>query len=235
MRTSPPIDTDPIDLTGRTAIVAGAATGVGRGITRRLHDAGAAIVIADPDGAEAGLVADELNAERPHSALAIQVDLSRPGDAETMVTAAARQFGGLDILVTIAADSPFCGFLEMSAEVFARVVAVNLTGTFLAMQAAARHMVAQGRGGRIINVTSVDALHPSIVGQAHEDASERGVWGLTQNVALELAPHGIAVTAVAPGGADLYETGRVVLFLASDLSSYLAGSPIVADGGLLLH
>jgi 2-dehydro-3-deoxy-D-gluconate 5-dehydrogenase len=142
------------------------------------------------------------------------------------------------------------------------VLRVNLVGMFLCMKAAAEQMIVQDRGGKIINVTSVDAVHPSMVGLAHYDASKHGAWGLTKNVALELSEHGISVNAIAPGAvatpgtgvasvqdaidetvagipmhrmADPDEMGRVALFLASDLASYMTGSQVVADGGMLLR
>jgi 2-deoxy-D-gluconate 3-dehydrogenase len=134
---------------------------------------------------------------------------------------------------------------------------------FLCTREAALAMVEQGRGGAIVNVTSIDALHPSMVGLAHYDASKHGVWGFTKNAALEMAPHGIRVNALAPGGVltegvqemgagtaeaieafsaaipmgrmgDPDEIARAVLFLASPLSQYMTGSQVVVDGGRLL-
>ena len=251
-----------IDLTGKTAIVTGGAMGIGRGIAERLHEAGAAVLLADLDAKEAGAVAEHLNAARDHSAIAIRADVTIPADIEAVVRAAVEQFGGLDILVNNAGIYPFSNFMDMDLAAFERVLRVNLVGAFLAVKAAARQMIAQGRGGKIIIVTSIDALHPSMVGLAHYDASKHGLWGLIKNVALELVEYGIAVNAIAPGGvatpgtggvsdpevvhqtearipvhrmADPDEIGRVALFLASDLSNYLIGSQIVADGGLLLR
>jgi 2-deoxy-D-gluconate 3-dehydrogenase len=250
-----------VDLGGRTAIVTGGSMGIGCGIVERLHEAGAAVVIADIDLDTGAAVAERLNSRRPSSALALQTDVSRKADIDTMIASTVEHFGGLDILVNNAGIYPFAPFLEMDAELFEHVLRVNLFSVFSAMQAAARQMITQGRGGKVINVSSIDALHPSSVGLAHYDASKHGVWGLTKNVALELAEHGIAVNALAPGaiatpgagGADpdmLHEIeqripqhrmgtpddmGRVALFLASELSSYLTGSQVVADGGLLLR
>jgi 2-deoxy-D-gluconate 3-dehydrogenase len=248
-----------MDLRGRTAVVTGGAMGIGQAIVRRLHEAGANVVIADLD-ASGETLASELNGSRAHSAVALHADVSLELDAHRAVTAAVEHFGHLDILVNNAGIYPNHPFLDMKPALFRRVLEVNLTGLFLTTQAAAERMIEQGRGGRIINITSIDALHPSMVGLAHYDASKHGAWGFTKNIALELAPHGIWVNAIAPGGIatpgvgdmdqDMIrgfeqtipmrrmgtpdEIARATLFLASDLSSYMTGSQIVVDGGKLL-
>jgi Dehydrogenases with different specificities (related to short-chain alcohol dehydrogenases) len=254
--------TDLIDLAGKTAIVTGGAMGIGRGIGERLHEAGASTVIADLDPAAAEAVTSSLNARREHSALWTETDVGDADAVAAMVAAAVDGFGGVDILVNNAGIYPLMAFREMDVALFERVLRVNLVGMFLCMKAAAEQMIVQDRGGKIINVTSVDAVHPSMVGLAHYDASKHGAWGLTKNVALELSEHGIAVNAIAPGAvatpgtgvvsvqgaidetvagipmrrmADPDEMGRVALFLASDLASYMTGSQVVADGGMLLR
>ena len=257
---------DLLSLEGRTAIVTGAALGIGRSVAQHLAAAGAAVVLADIDGAAVDLTAKEL-ADRGHAVLPIQTDVSVEDEVERLVQTAAGWRAGIDILVNNAGVFPTVPVLDMSAEEFDRVIAVNLRGVYLCSRLAAQRMVEQGRGGRIITVTSVDALHPSSVGLAHYDASKHGAWGFTKNLALELAPHGISVNAIAPGGvdtpgvhrmqaaigvdpteilrqftqripmgrlADPDEIGAVALFLASDMSSYLTGSQLVVDGGVLL-
>jgi 2-deoxy-D-gluconate 3-dehydrogenase len=254
--------TDLLDLSGQTALITGGATGIGRGIADRLHEAGAAIVIADQDAEGAATAAADLDARRAGSAHGVVGDVTIRADVDAMVAATVERFGGVDILVNNAGIYPMVPFLEMDPDLFERVLRVNLLGAFLAAKAVAPRMIAQGRGGKIINITSVDALHPSGPGLVHYDASKHGAWGLTKSVALELAPYGIAVNAVAPGiiktpgtGGDAvdpavvahnearipmgrlgepHDIGRVVLFLASGLASYLTGSQIVADGGVLL-
>ncbi len=115
-----------------------------------------------------------------------------------MVRTAVESFGGIDILVNNAGIYPMVPLADLEAAMFRRVLEVNLTGLFLCTRAVSALMIEQGRGGRIVDVTSIDALHPSMVGLAHYDASKHGAWGFTENVALELAPHGIWVNAVAP-------------------------------------
>jgi 2-deoxy-D-gluconate 3-dehydrogenase len=249
-----------IDLSDRSAIVTGGAMGIGLGIARRLHEAGANVLIADLDETVAAGVAAQLQETRADSAVALQADVAEESSVREMVEVACESFGGVDILVNNAGIYPMVPFLEIDAHTFRRVIDVNLTGLFLCTRAAARQMIEQGRGGRIVNITSIDALHPSMVGLAHYDASKHGAWGFTKNVALELAPHGIWVNAIAPGGiatpgigdvdeeqmsafarsipmgriGDPDEIGRAALFLASDLSSYMTGAQIVVDGGRLL-
>jgi len=214
------------------------------------------VVIADLDVD----AASDLAAVRAGSALAVRSDVSDRDSVEAMVRAAVERFEGLDVLVNNAGIYPMVPIAELDVETFRRVLDVNLTGLFLCTKAASARMIEQGRGGRIVNVTSIDALHPSMVGLAHYDASKHGAWGFTKNAAQELAPHGICVNAVAPGGiatpgtagmdeetmrafeamipmrrmGDPDDIGRAVLFLASDLASYMTGSQIVVDGGRLL-
>ncbi|HLG25532.1 MAG TPA: SDR family NAD(P)-dependent oxidoreductase, partial [Candidatus Gracilibacteria bacterium] len=159
---------------------------------------------------------------------------------------------------------------EMSKEDFEKVIAVNLGGVFLCTKYASEQMKKQWNGGKIMNISSIDALHPSAIGLAHYDASKHGVWGFTKNSALELASHKIWVNAIAPGAiatpgvAEMQKAtagkpvdmtkvleaflnkipmhrmgepddiGKVALFLASDMSSYMTGEQIVVDGGVLL-
>jgi 2-deoxy-D-gluconate 3-dehydrogenase len=258
-----------LNLNGQVAIVTGGAMGIGKGIVDRLHEAGANMVIADVDDVASKTAADALNAKRPNSALAVHVDVSSVDDVNKMVQAAVSGFGHIDIFVNNAGIYPSKPLHDMADEDFKKVLDVNLHGAFLCTKYASEQMINQGHGGKIINITSIDALHPSMVGLAHYDASKHGLWGFTKNVALELAQHKIWVNAIAPGGIatpgvtkmqgpaqpgvdmkasmDVFmakipmrrmgepdEIGKVVLFLASDMASYMTGSQIVVDGGALL-
>jgi 2-deoxy-D-gluconate 3-dehydrogenase len=253
------------DLSPKVAIVTGGASGIGAAIAYRLAEAGASVVLADMNSAAADESAKKLIG-KGWNASAVAVDVSDAAQVAHMVDAAMGAYGGVDILVNNAGIYPNIPVMRMEEKDFERILSVNLKGPFLCTKAAAAQMIRQGRGGTIINTTSVDALHPSMIGLAAYDASKHGLWGFTKNVALELAPHKIRVNAIAPGGINTPGTGagklsaeemdaatksfrdkipmrrmgepddigKVALFLASDLSSYMTGSQIVADGGALL-
>jgi len=184
-----------MDLSGKSAIVTGGAMGIGLAIAERLAEAGAKVLIADKDATTAAAAAAKI----PKS-VAFAVDVSDEAQVSAMVAKAVSEFGGVDILVNNAGIYPQKPALQETKEDFEKIIDVNLVGAFLCARAVAKQMIAQGRGGRIINITSIDALHPSSVGLAFYDASKHGLWGFTKNLALELAPHNIWVNAIAPGG-----------------------------------
>lgn len=254
-----------LDLSGKTAIVTGGAMGIGFGIAYRLSEAGVAVVIADLDFEKAKESAADLTA-KGWKALGIACDISKEEDIRKMTEGTISIFGSIDILVNNAGIYPSIPISKMTFEDFDKVLAINLEGAFLCTRYAAEQMIKQGHGGRIINITSIDALHPSMVGLAHYDSSKHGLWGFTKNAALEYAQHKIWVNAIAPGGiategvakmqkgapaqkevieaflnkipmhrmGEADDIGKVALFLASDMSSYMTGSQIVVDGGVLL-
>lgn len=253
-----------LNLSGKTAIVTGGSKGIGFGISFRLAEAGANVVVVSRKQEEAEKKAEELVA-KGYKAKAMAADVSCEEDVKKLVQKTVELFGGVDILVNNAGIFPFSPLEKLTSELFDQVIAINLRGVFLCTKYVSEQMIKQGRGGKIINTTSIDALHPSSIGLAHYDASKHGVWGFTKNVALELASHEIWVNAVAPGGVmtegvvksqggvgepdNTKETpmevpakrmgvpddiAKAVLFLASDMSSYMTGSQIVVDGGYLL-
>jgi len=256
------INSQLFDLSGKAAIVTGGAVGIGQGIAFRLAEAGAAVMISDVN-AEAATVTVNQMRSRGWKAEAIKADAASVADARKVTQATAETFGSLDILVNNAGIFPVSPALEISEQLWDKVLAVNLKGVFFYSQAAAARMIETRREGRIINIASIDSLHPS--GQlAHYDASKGGVHMVTKSLALELAPHHITVNAIAPGviqtpGAKVVMSGtpgmsadaftsriplgrmgepddiaKVALFLASAAADYMTGSLIVVDGGYLL-
>jgi 2-deoxy-D-gluconate 3-dehydrogenase len=248
------------DLTGKAAIVTGGAMGIGRGIALRLAEAGAAVLITDLKMDAAHSTVEEIKATGG-KAEAIQADASSAADARKVVERSVSSFGRLDILVNNAGIYPFVSALEAKEETWDKVLAVNLKGVFLYAQAAAQQMVQAGQGGRIINIASVDALHPT-GNLAHYDASKGGVLMLTKALAQELGRHNITVNAIAPGGIETPgaqasitpdtdmssfeariplgrqgtpdDVAKVALFLASGAADYITGDLIVVDGGYLV-
>jgi 2-dehydro-3-deoxy-D-gluconate 5-dehydrogenase len=197
-----PEPTDPlaelIDLRGQAALVTGAAQGFGFACARRLAEAGAGVVLADVH-AERLEAAREKLAAAGASVVAATADVSLQQDAERLVATAVEAVGRLDVLVNNA--GVFSNFLleNMQADEFQRIIDVNVRGTFLCSRAAAAQMRKQGGGGSIVNISSIDAIHPSGSGLSHYGTSKHAIWGLTKTMALELGPDGIRVNAVAPG------------------------------------
>lgn len=255
-----------LNLKGKAAIVTGGGNGIGEGIATRLAQAGAKVVVADIDLEAAQKVAQNLT-ESGLTASAVQVDVSDEAQMQSMIVACKDSYGAVDIVVNNAGIFPLQPVASMTHDQFQKVLNINLSSVFLSVKYASEVMKQQG-SGTIINVTSIDALHPSMVGLAAYDASKHGAWGFTKNAALELSEFNIRVNAVAPGGvatpgvakmsegaseeqkkagndaqmakipmhrmADPDEIAKVVLFLASDMSSYMTGSQVVVDGGFLL-
>jgi NAD(P)-dependent dehydrogenase (short-subunit alcohol dehydrogenase family) len=247
-------------LEGKVALVTGAAQGIGLACAAALAREGAKVVLADRDEARGGEAARAMSAGGA-AAIFVACDVSRKADVEKAIAAAIAQFGRLDIAIANAGIVHAAEFLDLEEADFDRVLAVNLKGVFLVGQAAARQMVKQGRGGAIINMSSVNAVL-AIPNQVPYVVSKGAVNQLTKVMALSLASHGIRVNGIGPGTilTDLArkavlgnreaerkilsrtpmgrmgepdEIGRVAAFLASDDASYLTGQTIYPDGGRL--
>ena len=190
---------DPFDLSGKNAVVTGGAMGIGFGIAERFVKAGANVMIADLNGEVASTAAKKLRGSRGKSE-AIEVDVGTLDAGDLIVTKCTEQFGSIDILVNDAGIYPVSTVLRMTPEFFDRVYSVNLRGLVFVSKAVALKMVEQKNGGKIIHISSIDAFHPSSVGLAAYDTTKGGVTMFTKSLALELAPYGIAVNSIAPGG-----------------------------------
>jgi 2-deoxy-D-gluconate 3-dehydrogenase len=187
-----------LDLTGKTALVTGAAQGFGFAAARRLAEAGAAVLLTDRRGDAVEAAAGRLASHGERVSWAAG-DVSVPDDVDGLVATAVERFGRLDVLVNNAAAYSNVRIDEMPLDRFAGVLDVNVNGAFWCARQAARQMIEQGSGGVIVNVTSIDALHPTSQGMSHYTTSKHALWGLTKCLALELGPHGVRTNAVAPG------------------------------------
>ncbi|WP_419996165.1 acetoin reductase [Streptomyces boninensis] len=191
--------TQPSASAPRTAIVTGAARGIGRGIAERLAADGLDVAVSDLPAMRAEL--DEVAAaieKTGRRALAVTADVTSKDDTDALIQAAAGHFGKVDVYVANAGIARVTSLLDTSPEEFDQIMDVNLRGVFLSYTAAARQMIAQGTGGKIIGAASIVAYRPfALLGPY--SASKWGVRGLTQAAAMEWAQHGITVNAYCPG------------------------------------
>jgi 2-deoxy-D-gluconate 3-dehydrogenase len=186
------------DLTGKAAIVTGGAMGLGQAIAIRLAQAGASVMITDIDIEAASQTVEEIK-RNGGKALAVYADAASIADARKAVQTIVDAFGRLDILVNNAGVFSFTPALQMSEETWDRTLNINLKGIFFYSQVAAQQMIKEGHGGKIVNMASMDGLHPTRLELSHYNASKGGVITLTKALARELAAHNILVNAVAPG------------------------------------
>jgi NAD(P)-dependent dehydrogenase (short-subunit alcohol dehydrogenase family) len=241
------------DLSGKVAVVTGAARGIGRALVEGFVRSEARVVATDRDKAGLAETSDAFGQE----VRMVVADISTHTGVSDVVDTALKSYGRLDICVNNAAVAPHTALLEERVDVWDTVYAVNCRGTFLMTQAAAQSMIGEGHGGRIINFSSAASRRGSPGGAAYV-SSRAAVEGFSRVAAIELAPFGILVNTVSPGLIDTQpipwppvmakalqariptlplarpgepdEVVEVVLFLASDASSYISGSVISVDG-----
>ncbi len=249
--------TFPQRFTGKTALVTGGSQGIGKGIVDRFLNEGATVISSDiAFPGQAG----ELIQKSGSTLYETHCDVGDENDVKTMVDAISDQVGGIDILVSNAGIVHKEDFLDLDVADFDKVLRVNLRGVFLVGQAVARHMVAKGVKGSIINMSSINAVlsHPNLVGYV---VSKAGVNQLTKSMALSLATKNVRVNGIGPGSintemfaavmgdpsakakimsrtpmgrpGEVDEIASAAVFLASEESSYMTGQTIYVDGGRL--
>jgi glucose 1-dehydrogenase len=247
-------------LTDKVAIITGAAGGIGKACAERFLQEGAKVIIADIKGDDLTRTAGELGP--PENLRAVKVDVTKRADVERLVTTAVESFGRLDIMFNVAGIARKQELLDITEQDFDDVIGVNLKGAFFGVQAAARQMIAQGGGGVIINMSSINAIlaNPSLATYA---ISKGGMNQLTSVSSVALAPHRIRVVGIGPGTiltemvrtailsseearhaalsrtpmgrcGEPSEVAGVAVFLASDDASYMTGQTVYPDGGRLV-
>jgi glucose 1-dehydrogenase len=248
------------ELSGKVAIVTGGNTGIGAAVVLALAEKGAKVVIDYVSNPKAEEELERKIASLGETAVGIEADVSKVEDIQRMIDTAVSNFGKLDVMVNNAGIETRSSILDTTEAQYEKVLAVNLKSAFFGTQLAAKQMIAQGGGGRVINMTSVHEDWP-MPGNTPYCLSKGGMRMLTRTAGVELAPHNVLVVGVGPGAvatpinaqtmndpaalaklnsaipigrmAEPEEIASVVAFLASDAASYLAATTIFADGGIM--
>jgi glucose 1-dehydrogenase len=247
-------------LDGKVAIVTGGNSGIGLAIVLALAEGGASVVIDYVTHPEATVEAERRVAALGERSLGVDADVSRPAEIDRLIQAAVARFGRVDVMVNNAGVETRTSVLDTTEEQYDRVLSINLKSAFFGTQLAAKQMIRQGGGGRIVNVSSVHEDWP-MPGNTAYCLSKGGMRMLTRTAGVELAPHGILVAGVGPGAvatpinvstmqdpvklkaldtaiplgrmAKPEEIAAVVAFLASDAASYITATTLFADGGIM--
>ncbi len=198
-----------LSLAGRNAVVTGAAWGLGKATARRLAEAGASVIIGDIDEEKAAQTAKEISDTYGTRVIPVRMDVANSGAIITAADLAVRELGGIDIWINNAGVPSYTPLLDLTDADWDRVMTVNLRGLFVGSREAARHMITAGKGGVIVNLASLAGFRGISAGQAAYVTSKHGVRGATRQMALELAPHGIRVLAVAPGYCQTEHTAHL--------------------------
>ncbi|WP_409525310.1 SDR family NAD(P)-dependent oxidoreductase [Nitrincola sp. MINF-07-Sa-05] len=241
-------------MPSRVAVVIGAGGGIGSAVSAELIKAGDKVYLLDLESNRDRLMTEIDQSGVNHQAVFISCDLSNPESIKSAFQAVSKTSGGLDCCINAAGIIRRGAFVELCEKSLFEMVNINITGSFIALQAAAELMIASG-GGRIVNLTSVHGLRTTDQRAAYA-MCKGAILSLTRALAVELAPHGILVNAVAPGPvstgmqegtsasrsrwqsgtplgrvADRHEVARAVLFLASAENSFINGDTLIIDGG----
>jgi glucose 1-dehydrogenase len=247
-------------LHGKVAIVTGGNSGIGKAIVLGLAEAGANIVIDYVSDEKATEELEQRVAALGDKAIGVEADVSKIEDLQRLIDAAVKTFGRLDVMINNAGIETRSSVLDTTESQFDKVIAVNLKSAFFGTQLAAKQMIAQGTGGRIINITSVHEDWP-MPGNTPYCLSKGGMRMLTRTAGVELAPHNVTVVGIGPGAvatpinletmnnpdlmtkldnaiplgrmATPHEIASVAAFLASEGASYLTATTIFADGGIM--
>jgi glucose 1-dehydrogenase len=251
--------TSPFSLEGKTAIITGGGTGIGKSMAIEFARAGADVAIASRKLEHLEPVAKEIE-KLGKRTFALAVDVRQEDQVQGLVERTVKEFGRLDIMVNNAGIETRTSVLDTTEEEYHKVLDINLKSAFFGTQLAAKQMIAQGDGGRIVNLSSVHEDWP-MTGNAAYAVSKGGMRMLTRQAGVFLAPHGITVVGVGPGAvatpinqstlddpqklktinaaiplgrmAKPEEIGSVVAFVAGDGASYVTATTIIADGGLI--
>jgi glucose 1-dehydrogenase len=249
-------------LEGKVAIVTGSDEGIGREIAFHLAREGAAVTVTYATKSERAAVVVQDIEKSGSQAFALQVDVSKPDEVTRLFQATRERFGRLDILVNNAGVEQESNFWEMPLDVYQWIVGVSLTGAWLCSQEAAKQMIDQGDGGRIVNISSVHEDLPMPTNAAY-CVAKGGLRMLMRTIAVELAPYKITVNNIAPGAIDTpldkptkddpqkyqkllaeiplrrmgqpEEVAELALYLASPAAAYVTGSTYFIDGGMIRH